>query len=240
MTESSLSGYFTASDFRIGHVLSRTASIFVRNALAYLAVTSVAALPLLLVSVLLPSSPASVGNPFQSLGSGFFTFFLTVVLEILGQAIVLYGAFQYMRGKPVRLADCVKVGLRRFFPLIRLAILVALAMLAYFLLLGVFVRLVPTLGLVQIEQSPVLVTLTVLAWFIPLVILFLMCFVATPACVVERRGAFRSLGRSRALTKGHRWKIFGLIYAILVAVTYHDLRVAKEGVDTEQIAAVFE
>jgi hypothetical protein len=154
-------------------------------------------------------------------------------------------------------------------------------MLAYFLLLGVFVRLVPTLGLVQIEQSPVLVTLTVLAWFIPLVILFLMCFVATPACVVERRGAFRSLGRSRALTKGHRWKIFGLIlvvlipalivaglitavlarlgsgvsppvlsliwtaiwpafYAILVAVTYHDLRVAKEGVDTEQIAAVFE
>jgi hypothetical protein len=27
---------------------------------------------------------------------------------------------------------------------------------------------------------------------------------------------------------------------ISIAVTYHDLRVAKEGVDTDQIAAVFE
>jgi hypothetical protein len=33
------------------------------------------------------------------------------------------------------------------------------------------------------------------------------------------------------------WTAF---YAILVAVAYHDLRVAKEGVATDQIAAVFE
>jgi hypothetical protein len=293
MTESSLPGQFTVGDFRIGHVLSRTASIFARNALAYLAVTAVAALPPLLVSVLVPASPATIANPFQSIGAGGLAFFLTIVLEILGQAIVLYGAFQYMRGKPVRLADCIKVGLRRFFPLTRLAILVGLAMLAYFLFLGL-----ATVWSTQTLQSPALVALTFLALFIPLVILFLMWFVATPACVVERRGAVRSLGRSRELTKGHRWKIFGLIlvalipasivagvitfvlatlgmgvvlrigiffdlsrsmntvvaqvvsliwtalwtafYAILVAVAYHDLRVAKEGVDTEQIAAVFE
>jgi hypothetical protein len=29
-------------------------------------------------------------------------------------------------------------------------------------------------------------------------------------------------------------------YAVLIVVTYHDLRVAKEGIDTDQIAAVFE
>jgi hypothetical protein len=34
--------------------------------------------------------------------------------------------------------------------------------------------------------------------------------------------------------------IWTAFYAILVAVAYHDLRVAKEGADTEQIAAVFE
>jgi hypothetical protein len=120
-----------------------------------------------------------------------------------------------------------------------------------------------------------------------------MWFVATPVCVVEQLGPFRSMGRSRELTKGHRWKLFGLtllimipalvvgaiigavvlatfggggflamttalgstlgrvvnliwsavwtaFYAIVIVVTYHDLRVAKEGVDTEQIAAVFE
>jgi large-conductance mechanosensitive channel len=34
--------------------------------------------------------------------------------------------------------------------------------------------------------------------------------------------------------------IWTAFLAIVLAVTYHDLRVAKEGVDTEQIAAVFE
>ena len=34
--------------------------------------------------------------------------------------------------------------------------------------------------------------------------------------------------------------IWSTFYAIVVVVTYHDLRVAKEGVDTEQIAAVFD
>ena len=34
--------------------------------------------------------------------------------------------------------------------------------------------------------------------------------------------------------------LYGAFDAILVVVTYHDLRVAKEGVDTDHIAAVFE
>jgi len=50
----------------------------------------------------------------------------------------------------------------------------------------------------------------------PGLIVFTMWFVATPACVVERLGPFRSMGRSRQLTKGHRWKIFGTIVLIFV------------------------
>ena len=87
--------------------------------------------------------------------------------------------------------------------------------------------------------------------------------------------------RSNQLTKGHRWRIFGLFlllilvstlasilinlilrplggtiltfivsvawtaiwgayYSVSVAVSYHDLRVAKEGIDIEQIASVFD
>ena len=44
-----------------------------------------------------------------------------------------------------------------------------------------------------------------------------MWFVATPACVVEQLGPFRSMGRSRELTKGHRWKIFGLVLLVMIA-----------------------
>jgi hypothetical protein len=34
--------------------------------------------------------------------------------------------------------------------------------------------------------------------------------------------------------------VYGAFSAILAVVAYHDLRVAKEGVDTDQIASVFD
>jgi hypothetical protein len=264
MTDASLpAGRFTVGDFRVGQVFSRAASVFSRNFLTFFVVTAIAGLPPFLLGVLVPAPPPTAANPFQNLGVVLFSLFLTIVLGTLSQAIVLSGAFQAMRGRPVSLADCFKVGLRRFFPIIGLAISVG-----------------------------VIIMLAFMLFFIPGLILYTMWFVATPACVVEQLGPFRSMGRSRALTKGHRWKIFGLMLlilipalivggviagvmasqgfgailglaetlnttvaqvvsliwnaiwsaflAILVVVTYHDLRVAKEGLDTEQIAAVFE
>jgi hypothetical protein len=146
-----------------------------------------------------------------------------------------------------------------------------------FVIVGALLFVVPGLG----YAIPLLI--------IPIAMLYLAWSMATPACVVERVGPFRSLARSRALTKGHRWKIVGLLlvtvlggiiigaivgatsgailaligvgglravlsaamgliwnsvwsafFAVLTVVAYHDLRVAKEGVDTGQIAAVFE
>jgi uncharacterized membrane protein len=119
-----------------------------------------------------------------------------------------------------------------------------------------------------------------------------MLWVAVPAAVIERNG-LSALPRSAALTKGYRWRIFGLLLvlffilfvlslpigaiggvlvlmamsgdgsvdvvitiimalnwivasftgafsAVVYAVSYHDLRVAKEGADTQQIASVFD
>jgi hypothetical protein len=293
MTEASLTGHFAAGDLRIGHVLSRTASLLARNFPIYFVVAATVGLPPMLVGVLEPASPVTTANPFPIIGAGFLTVFLRIVFGVLGQAIVLYGAFQDMLGRPVRLADCAKAGLRRLLPLIGLAIAIGVAMFAYFVFFGLAIA-----GVIQVQQSPWLITLASLLLLIPLVSLYLMWFVATPACVVERLGPFRSLGRSRALTAAHRWRIFGLViaivipalivsgvieavmaslgigvnlrigvffdltrsvhsiaaevvsliwtavwtafYAIVVAVAYHDLRVAKEGLDTEQIAAVFE
>lgn len=285
-------GHFTVGSFRVGHVISRSASMFLRNFATYFVVTAVAGLPPLLVGLLWPASPITPANPFQNAGAGGFTFLLTIVLGLLSQATVLYGVFQGMRARPVRLADCLKIGLRRFLSLIGLAICVSFVLLVYVAFSAV--------AIVQLVQMlpPWLFFLALVPLIMPPLILYLMWFVAMPACVLERLGPIRSLGRSRALTKGHRWKIFSLIlailipalivagvitavmarlgvgvslqvgiffdlnrtvgsvagqvvsliwtaiwtafYAILVAVAYHDLRVAKEGVDTDQIAAVFE
>jgi hypothetical protein len=262
MTDASLpAGRFTAGEFRVGHVLSRAWSVSSGNFLTFMLVTGVASLPPLLIP---QPSPGAPPDPYGTLGLTFFALFLMIVLGTLSQAIVLYGAFQAMRDRPVNLGDCLRVGLSRFFPIIGLAITVGVAVLFASMLL-----------------------------IVPGLILYMMWFVGTPVCVVEQLGPFRSLGRSRQLTKGHRWKIFGLsllillpaiivgvvlvgvmavlvgtggilglpaalssplgqvinlvwsaawgaFYAVLIVVTYHDLRVAKEGIDTEQIAAVFE
>ena len=48
-------------------------------------------------------------------------------------------------------------------------------------------------------------------------------------------------GTTLALIGSLIWNgVWGAFYAIAVVVTYHDLRVAKEGIDIEQIAAVFD
>src|SRR5712692_8196376 len=248
MTDTSVSTRFTESDFRVGRVLNRTASVFSRNFLTFFIVTAVASLPLLLFKS--PTETGSVSG--QAIALFFVGLFLAVILYTLSQAIVLYGAFQDMRGRPVNLGESLQVGLNRFFAIVGLAIVMGiLAMLGFMLLI------------------------------VPGLILLTMWFVATPVCVVERLGPNASLRRSSQLTKGHRWKIFGLMlvlliismavtptieyalaaiggsmlslignviwngvwgafYAISVVVTYHDLRVAKEGIDIEQIAAVFD
>jgi hypothetical protein len=49
---------------------------------------------------------------------------------------------------------------------------------------------------------------------VPGLILMAMFWVYTPAIVVEDVGITESFGRSRALTKGHRWGIFGLLLIV--------------------------
>jgi hypothetical protein len=250
MTDMSLpAGRFAASDFRVGRVLGRTSSVFSRNFLNFFVVTASASLPMYLL--MLGAADAAV-DPLRALRWVGFGIFVGLVLGSLSQAIVLYGAFRDMCGKPVELDESIRVGLRRFYPLLGLA---------------VTVTLIGLIGLV--------------ALVVPGLIAFTRWFVAMPACVVEECGVFASMRRSAELTQGQRWKIFGLMlllivadiivdkvidltltsvaggipalaghviwagiwgafYAIFAVVTYHDLRVAREGVDTEEIAAVFE
>jgi MFS family permease len=236
-------------EFRIGRVFSQASAVLSRNFLTFFVVAAVAGLPRVL---LVESAGGGIGGGVGAIGKILAGVFLSIVLGTLAQAILLYGAFQDMRGRPVSLADCLRIGLARFFPIIGLAICMSVGIMVGFLLL-----------------------------IVPGVILAVMWFISTPACVVEQLGPLASMARSSELTKGHRWKIFGMLllvligagiigaiigaalgltgssvlvtlgtlvwtgiwgafYAIFVVVTYHDLRVAKEGTDVHQIAAVFD
>jgi hypothetical protein len=220
-------------EFRIGGILRRSRSIYFRHFPTFLALGIVPAL-------------ASLA-PNQ----GAIHHIADFVLIPIGQAMVLYGAFQAMRGRPVRLGESIAKGMARFLPVIGVSLLA---------------------GLVIVVASILLL--------VPGLIMATKLYVVMPACIVERLGVFASLERSGELTMGHRWPIFALLLlslllaiafnlvpaalarvggatvpqigdfigaaldsafqSIVVVVAYHDLRVAKDGVDIDRIAAVFD
>src|SRR5580700_10695465 len=138
MTDSTLpAGRFAESDFRVGHVLSRSWSVLWRNFPKFLLVSAVAVMP--------QAASDTLGDPFHLLQivgvklEGFSTI-LGHVLTTLSEAAVLYGAFQDMGGQRVDLVESLRVGLRRFFPALGVAIVTTI--LGY---LGLFVFVVPGL-----------------------------------------------------------------------------------------------
>ena len=244
-------GSEAGSGFMIGDVIGRSFSILGRNFVPFFLISAVATLPYLAFDLAIPTGPgAPAGSPLAAVGI-FGALAIGFVLKMFTQAIILHAAFQDMRGRKPSVGESIRVGFSRFFPIIGIIILVGLG-----------------------------VSFAALALIVPGIILMLMWYLALPVCVVEQLGPFGSLSRSAELTRGHRWKILGLILlvaivggiitavfsaismvsghvgysiveyimqtligvysAILVVVLYRDLRAAKEGIDTEQIAAVFD
>lgn len=235
-------------EFRIGNVFNRAANILFANFPFFFIVALIVALPSAVFQ--LQQGPRESVTDWD-IAIIAFALIGGVLFSTIGQAIILSGAFQYLRGEPVRPGEAFQRGLAKLFPLLGLAILYNLG-----LGLGFALLLVPGL-------------LLVVRWA-----------VVIPACVVEGLGPIASMGRSARLTKGHRWKIFGtlallmiinlLAYAIVglmlgpagpyaavagfalwqggwgafghcvTIMIYHDLRVAKEGITSEQIAGVFD
>jgi hypothetical protein len=251
------SGYFS-----VGDVLGRAWTLFSANFLFLVGITllSYAVIVGVVVVVVLLAVGGGVGA--AAAGSRGAVQAIIVVVAILAavialavvmasQAAMLFGAFQFLRGAPVRFGESLRKSFGRIVPLFVLGLLSGLALIVGFVLL-----------------------------IVPFCFLIAMWFVSVPACVIERLGPIESMSRSAALTKGYRWQMLG-IFAILffgrafvtqlvqlglapvnevlatvagvivssvialygycaVIMTYHDLRVAKEGVDSTQIASVFD
>jgi hypothetical protein len=235
--------------FTIGDVFERTFSILGRNFVPFFLLSAVATLPYLAFYWIQSAAPLAPTRPGAAMA---LPFIIGFVLKMFTQAVILHAAFQDLRGRPISINDSFRVGFARFLPIVGLIILEGLG-----IVLGSILLVVPG------------------------IILMLMWYLALPACVVEQLGPVKSLSRSAELTKGHRWKILGLILVvgiaggivagvlplltkmilgrigfvvvqylvqaliavvngIIVVVLYRNLRVAKEGLDTEQIAAVFD
>jgi len=103
----------------------------------------------------------------------------------LCNAVFVLAVFQDLAGDKVRIGAAIAGGFARILPLIACAFCAILATLGGMILL-----------------------------FVPGLIVMTMLSVSTQVCIIERLGPIESLSRSAALTKGKRWRVFGLLVLI--------------------------
>jgi uncharacterized membrane protein len=245
-----MSDIATAETFRLANVFSKSAAIYGRHFVPFVILTVIASIPNYIV-VLVVGQPTPGNVDSKQFATIMGVSLLATVTRSLAAGAVIYGVIQELRGRSFSIGHSLQIALRRILPIIGITICVMLA-----IMLGSLLLIVPGL------------------------ILACMFYVAVPACVAEQTGVFTSMSRSRALTKGHRWQVFGTFLLLLVialvlfgievaaagvagktvglifqqtmgaifgafmgvlsSVFYYELRVAKEGVDIDKIAGVFD
>jgi hypothetical protein len=113
-----------------------------------------------------------------------------ILCATIANGAMTYGVVEDLRGEPVSIPEAITMAARRFLPMLGVAFLVG-----------------------------ILSALATILFIVPGFIVMCMYFVAAPVCLAERAGVRASLSRSRYLTKGNRWQIFGAyILMILLAL----------------------
>jgi hypothetical protein len=189
-------------DFDLGRVIQGTFKSISQNGVTFL-----------IGSILLVGVPSVMQVYGQSLlletqsAGGFAIMGISWVLWVVGayvlQGMVVKVTVAGFNGKAMGLGAAFAAGIRLFLPLLGVGILVGL---------GTF------LGAILL--------------IVPGIILAVMWSVATAAVVVENRGVTESMQRSRELTKGHRWSIFGLAVILFVVSMIIGLLVGGVGAAT--------
>lgn len=133
----------------------------------------------------------------------FFTSMLTFVISALVQGALTRATVSANEGQRASFVESLAAAFSVLLPLIGLSLLWAFGIGLGFILLVV-----------------------------PGIILMMMWAVAVPSLVVERQGVFAAFRRSAELTKGAKWKIFGLCLLLLVIYWALSLIIGLVGLGT--------
>lgn len=262
--------------FDIGRVINRTFAA-IKNKPVIFVVTSliVIGIPMFLIGLLpmfmglnsgIENNPDAIenmvtGTIIASVVTGIFLLVASVIL----QGALIFAAVRDFNGEDATLGEAFRIGLRYFFPLLGMGILIGLGVMAGFLLL-----------------------------IVPGVLIALGWSIAAPIMIVEEKSITDAIGRSWELTKGYKrwilllWIILMIISLVIggvlgaftliagdpttvllegasnsyyitssifsalsqaittmistagVAAVYYDIRQIKEGIGAENLAAVFD
>lgn len=194
----------------IGRVLAGTFQVIGRNFVTFFVLALVlSGIPTGLITVLQTSWLASQADEIAAgnlqLGAGYFSQIglsglAALITTAILQGALIYATVQDLSGGKPSIGEALATGLRSFLPLIAVSILFALA-----LGVGLILLLVPGI-------------MIACAW----------C-VAVPALVADRTGIFGAFSRAADLTRGNRWRIFGLGLVLFVILLILSLAIGAIG-----------
>jgi len=238
------------AEFSAGKIVNDSFKLYLKNFVPLFTITFLCCIPLFAASGYFTATGEILSNPFRSAG---VLLAISLIVTPLSTGALTHSVYQSLRSKPVSVGESLSVGLRRFAPVLGVAICTML-----FVIAGCILLLIPGL------------------------ILACLLYVASPVCVVEKKGVFESMQRSRTLTSGRKWQIFVIMFGInllmgivgrivemaaptsegqaylmlgvqffiqtitagwnatAAALSYYHLRSIHESVDIEDIAAVFD
>jgi len=192
------------SRFTVGGVLSKTGSTIFQKPAVFLGLSAISLLTAAAFGFMVPEPPASGTSSLETsviLANALFgtaALVIYLICYIVIQGATAHAVYRGLTdGKP-SVMEAVVRGLARFFPLILLSLIYVTCF-----------------------------SLALILFLIPGIMLMCRWAISAQACVVERLGPLKSLGRSAYLTKGHRWKILALLsisylslYAINILIAF--------------------
>lgn len=240
-------------DFRVGDALGKGFSIWIKN------------LPSFLILALLAYSPVLVYTGFVLSGDldtdklttwSLIIGLIGIPIDLVVTAAVLYGTIQQLRGEHAGIAQSIGVGLQRLLPVIGVGLLSALAVFGGLLLLIVpgvillcmFYVAVPAAVVERpgvmgaLKRSRELTAGYKGSIFGIIIVLGVLEFIVGKLVQSILMPDVPTMGD----VKTYVWVTVGIaivmaaLQATINGVVYHDLRLAKDGVATEDLARVFE
>lgn len=253
------------TEFRVGRVLSRSFSTLFRNIVPFGLLALVISAPPYVYAIIftIPPSLDPVSMMATNTVVDIIMSIVQLLLAYLLTAALVYGTIQHLRGRPVNVGECFSRGISMIFPVLGVAIVSFILIFLGFaaliipgiivvtmLWVAIPVAVIERSGLSAIPRSAALTK--GYRWRIlglGLSLFFISLLLAIPLGAISGMVVFSamsgsaSFGTSMTILMSVNWIIAsfaGALWAVAYAVSYHDLRVAKEGADTEQIAAVFD
>lgn len=238
-------GTYEPARFSVTLALSRAIEVLFQNFFTIFVISALATIPLAVYTWL-------EYHGLHNGGGAFFTLVLNGVFSALSKAMIVYATFQALRARGINPAESIARGLQRFWPVVGASLLVGIITgIGYLLLivpgliaLCVWYVTIPACVVERLGPTESMSRSSDLTagyrW--PIFGAALVVAIAEIAGTAVLNGTLRRPETLVAYVVVYiAWIALLRAYeSVLATIIYHDLRVAKEGVDIEQLASVFD